>query len=96
MSILTQEEASNILRCAQDDPKMIVLLPQVDAYIHQATGRDWSEDDPVHAGAKSAARMLIVRAYEDPGALSLTADGISFALPAVLLQLETMAEGMDG
>lgn len=96
MSILTQEEASNILRCAQDDPKMITLLPQVDAYIHQATGRDWSEDDPVHAGAKSAARMLIVRAYEDPGALSLTADGISFALPAVLLQLETMAEGMDG
>lgn len=95
MSILTVYEASKYLRCAEDDPKMIELLPQVDEYIRQATGRDWSEDNLIDQSAKSAARMLIVRAFEDPGALVLPADGISFGLPAVLLQLELKAAEMS-
>lgn len=91
MSILTADEAAVVLRCANDDPKLAVLLPQVDAYIKRATGRDWALDEPVHELAKSAARMMIIRAFEDPGALVLAANAISFSLPAVLLQLEAEA-----
>lgn len=96
MSILTADEAAAVLRCASDDPKLAVLLPQVDAYIKRATGRDWALDEPVHEVAKAAARMMIIRAFEDPGALVLSANAISFSLPAVLLQLEAEAAVMGG
>lgn len=94
-TILTADEAASVLRCALDDPKLAVLLPQVDAYIKTATGRAWHLDNPIHESAKSAARMLIVRAFEDPGALMQQADGISFGLPAVLLQLEAEARLLE-
>ncbi len=95
MSILTADEAANFVRCEENDPKLLALLPQVDAYIERATGRDWSQDEPIDPTAKSAARMLIVRAYEDPGALASQANGISFGLPAVLLQLEAKRDDFE-
>ncbi len=95
MSILTADEAATYLRCEANDQKMLALLPQVDAYIERATGRNWAQDEQIDEGAKSAARMLIVRVYEDPGALTSPANGISFGLPAVLLQLEARAHDFE-
>lgn len=89
-NILTATEAANILRCAETDPAMLDLLPQVDAYIQNATGRDWAADDPVPPEAKSAARMLLVRWHEDPGSMAAGAS-LGFGLTAALVQLEALA-----
>ncbi|NMC84294.1 MAG: phage gp6-like head-tail connector protein [Anaerolineaceae bacterium] len=89
-NILTESEAAKVLRTGEDDPVMLDLLPQVDAYIENATGRDWAADEPIQAAAKSAARMLLVRWYEDPGGM---AAGVSlgFGLNAALVQLKVLA-----
>lgn len=91
-NILTETEAAAVLRVGEDDALMIDMLSQVDAYIEQATGRDWTADDPVRAEAKSAARMLLVKWYEDPGALGVAFGGaLGFGLGAALMQLEALA-----
>jgi hypothetical protein len=89
--ILTSTEAAAILRCAEDDANLLMLLPQVDAYIKQATGRDWALDDPVRPEAKAAARILLVQAHEDPGGLGQAPAGLSWGLRACLTQLEALA-----
>lgn len=103
MSILTAAEAANALRCAEDDALMLQLLPQVDAYIYRATGRDWSADSPISERAKSAATMLVVAWHENPAMIG-TETGLQFGLSAVLTQLESDAlryriyaiDGLDG
>ena len=90
-NILTATEAATVLRCEVSDQAMLDLLTQVDAYINNATGRDWTLDHPIRPEAKSAARILIVRAHEDPGAMAQSAEGISWNLQACLLQLEAIA-----
>jgi hypothetical protein len=90
VNILTATEAANVLRCADDDPAMLDLLPQVDAYIKTATGRDWTVDNPVRPEAKSAARMLLVRWHEDPGGMA-AGSALGWGLTSVLLQLEVLA-----
>lgn len=100
--ILTAEEAAIVLRCEEDDPNMLVLLPAIDAYIEMATGRRWQDDDPVHELAKNAARILLVRAHEDPGAMAQPPVSLSWGLAATLTQLEALAyryftfEGLSG
>lgn len=102
-TILTAAEAANVLRCAIDDPLMLQLLPQVDVYIQEATGRDWSADDPILAQAKSAAMMLLTMWHENPAMIG--GDNVlHFGLSAVLTQLEAAAlkyratafDGLDG
>ncbi len=88
--ILTTAEAANVLRCADDDPNMLMLLPQIDAYIEQATGHDWAADTVIREEAKSAARMLLVRWHEDPGGMAAGA-ALGFGLSAALTQLEALA-----
>lgn len=90
-NILTAAEAANILRCETDDALMLDLLEQVDAYINNATGRDWTLDNPIEPSAKSAARILLVQAHEDPGAMAQPADAMSWGLSANLVQLEALA-----
>jgi hypothetical protein len=90
-NILTVTEAANALRTAEDDLAMLDLLPQVDAYIKNATGRDWAADNPVRPEAKSAARILLVRAHEDPGAMAQPAGSLGWSLSACLVQLEALA-----
>jgi len=90
-NILTAAEAANVLRCEVDDLLMLDLLEQVDAYINNATGRDWTLDNPICPEAKSAARILLVRAHEDPGAMSQPVDSLSWGLQACLMQLEALA-----
>jgi hypothetical protein len=90
--ILNDAEAANVLRCAEDDPNMLDLLPVVDAYIKQATGWDWAEDPTaIPAEAKSAARMLLVMWHENPAMVGVPASGIGFGLAAVLFQLKSLA-----
>jgi len=89
-NILTPTEAATVLRTAEDDQNMLDLLPLVDAYIKNATGRDWVADDPVRPEAKSAARMLLVRWHEDPGGMAAGA-ALGFGLSAALVQLEALA-----
>jgi len=88
--ILTTAEAAEVLRCDEDDPNMLMLLPQIDAYIERATGHDWAADTPIREEAKSAARMLLVRWHEDPGGMAAGAS-LGFGLTACLTQLEALA-----
>jgi hypothetical protein len=89
-NILTAAEAATVLRCAETDQNMLALLPQVDAYLEMATGRDWTADAAVRPAAKAAARMLLVRWHEDPGGMAAgVASG--FGLAAALAQLEALA-----
>ncbi len=93
MPILTDSEAANALRCAEDDPNMLDLLPMVDAYLLQATGWDWAEDVVIRSEAKSAARMLLVMWHENPAMIGSGLSGLSFGLAAVLMQLKVL--GME-
>lgn len=91
MNILTATEAATVLRCEETDQLMLDLLDQVDAYINNATGRDWTFDRTIRPEAKSAARILLVQAHEDPGAMAQPADAMSWGLRANLVQLEAIA-----
>lgn len=91
MAILTLTEAANVLRTAENDPAMLDLLPGVDAYIQQATGRDWAADNPVRPEAKSAARMLLVLWHENPGMVGQGITSLTYGLRAVLVQLKALA-----
>lgn len=90
--ILSVEEAAAVLRCDTDEDNMLMLLPMVDAYIRQATGRDWAQDDPIDQRAKAAARILLVQWHENPAMIALSGtDLLSHGLRAVLTQLESLA-----
>lgn len=102
-NILTSAEAAAILRTAQDDQLMLLLLPQIDVYIKRATGHDWSADTIIPQEAKNAARALLVQWHEDPGVLTGSqATVLTGNLQACLSQLRAMAhyyftfEGLPG
>jgi len=101
-NILTTAEAASVLRCSPDNPEMLYLLPQVDAYIRQATGRDWTADAVIAPEAKNAARMLLVLWFENPGMVASGIATLNHGLTAVLTQLEALAlhyhtfEGLPG
>ena len=58
-NILTADEAARVVSVDVTDLKLADVLPQVDAYIQQATGRDWTQDGPVNPTAKAAARLQL-------------------------------------
>jgi hypothetical protein len=91
MSILTPTEAATVLRCDTDDQNMLDLLDPVDAYIENATGWKWTEDEVINPTAKAAARMLLVQWHENPAQLGAESV-LSFGLNAVLLQLKAEAK----
>jgi hypothetical protein len=78
------------------------LLPQVDDYLKRATGVDWSSIVPIPTAAKSAARMLLVKWFEDPGGMGDGEASLGFGLRSALVQLEVEAiryktfEGLSG
>jgi hypothetical protein len=90
-NILTAAEAAIVLRCSSTDTNMLQLLPLVDAYIANATGRDWTSDTPVPPEAKSAARMLITMWMENPAQQSYPMSALPQGLAAALAQLEIKA-----
>jgi len=89
--ILTSAESALVLRVADDDPAMLELLPSVDRYIKNATGRDWAAESPIREEAKAAARILLVQWYEDPGMIGVHETGLELGAQAALLQLEAIA-----
>lgn len=89
-NILLPAEAATVLRTEATDQNMLDLLPQVDAYIANATGRNWESDDSIRPEAKAAARMLLVMWFENPAMLG-NGSVLSFGLTAALVQLEALA-----
>ena len=93
-NILSEEEAAAILRCDADDPNMLQLLPQVDAYIKNATGVDWAPEDDSYEEArpeaKAAARMLLVRWHEDPGGMASGSSALGVGFNAAIMQLKAL------
>ena len=90
-NILTATEAAAVLRTEETNPEMINLLPGIDTYINQATGRDWTADNPIHQATKNAARMLLVLWFENPGMVASGVATLNFGLSAALVQLEAIA-----
>jgi len=101
MTILTASEAAAVLRVETTHAQMLNLLPLIDGYIRSATGVDWASLETIPAQAKSAAQLLLVQWFENPGQAGST-DGSHFGLLSVLAQLEAMAarykviEGISG
>ena len=93
-NILTPTEASIVLRCDVTDTNMLQLLPIVDKYIEQATGRNWAADATIYNEAKAAARMLITRWHEDPGGMA-AGDTLGPGIRAALTQLEALALDLE-
>jgi hypothetical protein len=63
-NILTVDEAARVLRIDPTDALLMDILPQVDAMIMQATGKDWALVSPVHPLAKRAAMCRIAIDYD--------------------------------
>lgn len=104
-NLLTSDEAANFLRCPSDDPVMIQLLPLVDKFVQNATGRDWTQDLEIDGVARAAAMMLIVLWYDNPGQMQTGSETVlPFGLTNALAQLEAEAlkyrkyqfEGLSG
>ncbi len=76
MAILTTQEAADML--GLDDPanypKLNVILPAVDDFIKNATGKDWAADTVIDPVSKIAATVLLVRWFEDPGMIGKADD----------------------
>lgn len=73
-NILSVAEAAAILKCDEDDPSMLLLLPQIDDKIKFGSGRNWAAEAIIPQAAKRAARNLLVRWHENPGMQSISAD----------------------
>jgi hypothetical protein len=101
-TILTATEAATVLRCATTDQDMLDLLPLVDQYIKNATGRDWTADAAVNPTAKAAARMLMTLWHENPAMIGQGIGSLNWGLSAALTQLEALRQyyytfqGLDG
>jgi len=89
-NILTVQQAANALRVETTDLRMLDLLPQVDKFIERATGRDWTQDTTKSPMAISAATMLVVMWFENPGMIGQE-ESLPFGLVASLAQLEAEA-----
>jgi len=90
-NILTAAEAARVLRTTEDDPIMLDLLPQVDAYLKTATSHDWAGDAEIRTEAKSAARMILVTWYENPGMMGSGGTSLQFGIRAALTHLISLA-----
>lgn len=94
-NILTPDEASRVVKVDPADEVLADILPQVDAYIREATGRDWTLDDPIKPEAKSAARLQLALFYDlgamQPSQLAVLRAGLLSALA----QLETISIGLE-
>lgn len=92
MAILTMLEAAELLdyESAEDMPRkvMTVLVPAINSFIRNATGKDWSKDSEVDPVAKMCAGILLVRWFEDPGQVGKVSDA---GLLAVVGQLSARA-----
>lgn len=89
-NILTPQLGANALRTANNDPRMLDLLPQIDGFIQRATGRDWTQDTTKHPVAVAAATMLLVQWFENPGMIG-DVNMMPYGLTSALTTLEAEA-----
>lgn len=91
-NILTAAEGANFVRTDATDAVLLMLLPQVDQFVENATGRDWSADSPIDETAKTAAGMLLVLWYDNPAQVQTGSETmLPYGLTNVLAQLEAKA-----
>lgn len=94
-NVLTADEAARVVSVDPTDERLADVLPQVDAYILQATGHDWTKDNPIRPEAKAAARLQLALTYDlgamQPSQLSV----LRSALICALAQLETIVSGLN-
>lgn len=92
-NILTAAEAAYFVRTDAADAVMLMLLPMVDDYIKDATGRDWAADTVIHPKAKLAAGMTMAAYYDNPSQLGsqITDSPLASGLSNLLMQLEVEA-----
>jgi len=94
-NILAAAEAARVLRLDPTDALLADMLPQIDALIKQATGRDWALDSPVHPLAKRAAMCRIAVDY-DLGAMNQSQiDVMERSYVAAVMQLETITTNLQ-
>jgi len=71
MPILTPQDAADVL--GYDSPDEMpgnvtkILLPGIDGFLKNATGKDWGAEEEIDPEAKMAAGVLLRRWYDDPG-----------------------------
>jgi hypothetical protein len=96
VSILTPQQAADMLRLPNPDdyPQLNILLPGVDDFIKSATGRDWSQDNPLDPTAMLVASVLVVRWFDDIGMIG-TPLNPNDPLVAVIAQLHAKALEME-
>lgn len=86
-NLLTPTEAAQFLRTDETDALMLQMLPLVDSYVQNATGRDWTADTDVHPSARSAALVLALAWYDNPVSMGQGVDAVT----PLLVQLEAEA-----
>jgi hypothetical protein len=89
-NLLTPQDAALFIRSDETDPIMNMLLPQIDAFVFRATGRDWTEDNVINDLAKGAAGMLLVLWYDNPAQVG-NENSLPFGLTNILSMLEAEA-----
>jgi len=94
-NILTADEAARVVSVDSTDEKLLDILPQVDSYIQQATGRDWTRDDIINPVAKTAARLKLALDYDLMAMQQNQIDALNRAITSSLSQLETIAIGLN-
>lgn len=94
-NILTASEAALIVAADADDAKLALMLPQVDAAVTEATGRDWTQDSPISPVAKRAAMCRLAVDY-DLGAMNPQQTAtMERAYMTACSQLEAIAVGIQ-
>lgn len=94
-NILSVSEAATCIKGEEDDADMLFLLPLVDAFIKNHTGRDWTLDTTIHPMAKATARLLLVQWHEDPGMGASQTAVITAGLRHNLFELKYLAKSEE-
>ncbi len=94
-NILTKEEAARVVGVDPSDERLSDILPQVDSFIKQSTGRDWTQDSPIKTEAKEAARLRLALTYDLMSMQQNQIDALQRALDCALMQLEFYVDDTD-
>lgn len=94
-NILTADEAALIVSTDANDAKLALILPQVDAAIEEATGRDWTQDSPINSVAKRAATCRLVIDYDFDTMNPQQTATLERAYMSAITQLESITVGMQ-
>lgn len=92
MPILNTQEAVEILQYSDvsEMPAKVttILLPAIDDYIKNATGKDWGKDTEINPTAKMVATMLLMRWFEDSNEIGNGGIGVI----SLINQLQAVAD----